>query len=102
GALGRLYGLEARKAITTVTLWGGFASTVFWSLSGVLVTHVGWRWTCASFALMHLVVALPIYRFLLPAAEPYVAPAPPADGEQPAPGLSDTARAAMIALGAVL
>ncbi len=26
--LGRLYGAEARPAITTLTLWGGFASTV--------------------------------------------------------------------------
>lgn len=101
GALGRLYGLEARKAITTVTLWGGFASTVFWSLSGVLVTHVGWRWTCAIFAVMHLVIALPIYRFLLPRAEPHVE-SPAADGQAPPPGLSDTARAAMIALGVVL
>jgi predicted MFS family arabinose efflux permease len=101
GALGRLYGLEARKAITTVTLWGGFASTVFWSLSGVLVTHVGWRWTCAVFALMHLVIALPIYRFLLPQAEPHHEPAP-AQGQTPPPGLSETARAAMIALGFVL
>ena len=31
--LGRLYGAEARPAITTLTLWGGFASTVCWPLS---------------------------------------------------------------------
>jgi MFS family permease len=102
GALGRLYGLEARRAITTVTLWGGFASTVFWSLSGVLVTHVGWRWTCGVYALMHLAIALPIYRFLLPAAEPHVE-APVAAGQAVAPHrLSDTARTAVILLGAVL
>ena len=100
GALGRLYGLDARKAITTVTLWGGFASTVFWSLSGLLVTHIGWRETCAVFAVMHLVVALPIYRFLLPAAEPHVAAA--ATGEAAQTGLSATARTAVLALGAVL
>jgi hypothetical protein len=101
GALGRLYGLEARRAITTVTLWGGFASTVFWSLSGVLVTEVGWRWTCAIFALMHLAIALPIYRFVLPAAEPHVEPAA-AQGTEALSKLSDLARAAMIALGLVL
>ncbi|MFL5297255.1 MAG: MFS transporter [Phenylobacterium sp.] len=101
GALGRLYGLEARKAITTVTLWGGFASTVFWSLSGVLVTQVGWRATCAVFAAMHLVIALPIYRFLLPPAEPHLDP-PAGSGQVGAPALSETARGAMIALGVVL
>ncbi|MDB5463881.1 MAG: proP [Phenylobacterium sp.] len=103
GALGRLYGLEARRAITTVTLWGGFASTVFWSLSGVLVTQVGWRWTCGVYALMHLAIALPVYRFLLPAAEPHVeARAKPGEGAAAAAALSDTARAAVVLLGAVL
>jgi hypothetical protein len=102
GALGRLYGLQARRAITTVTLWGGFASTVFWSLSGVLVTEVGWRWTCAIFALMHLAIALPIYRFVLPAAEVHVEPAAEPGRAAPAVKLSAVARAAMIALGAVL
>ena len=80
GALGRLYGLEARRAITTVTLWGGFASTVFWTLSGLLVSHVGWRLTCGIYAGLHLVVALPIYRWLLPAAEPHVEPQPDGSG----------------------
>ena len=102
GALGRLYGLEARRSITTVTLWGGFASTVFWSLSGVLVTAVGWRWTCGAFALMHLVIGLPIYRFLLPPAEPHrETPAGELAGPA-APGLSATARSAILLLGAVL
>jgi MFS family permease len=35
--LGRLYGAEARPAITTLTLWGGFASTVTWPISAYLV-----------------------------------------------------------------
>lgn len=101
GALGRLYGLEARRAITTVTLWGGFASTVFWSLSGLLVTQLGWRWTCGVYALMHLAIALPVYRFLLPAAEPHIETANPGEGAS-APTLSETAKAAVMLLGAVL
>jgi hypothetical protein len=100
GALGRLYGLDARRAITTVTLWGGFASTVFWSLSGVLVTLVGWRWTCAAYAGLHLVVALPIYRLLLPAAEPHVETL--GEAAAPPPGLSRIERTAMMTLGLVL
>jgi MFS family permease len=39
--LGRLYGKQARNAITTLTLWGGFASTVCWPLSARLVEHLG-------------------------------------------------------------
>jgi len=33
--LGGYYGHSARSAITTLTLWGGFASTVCWPLSAV-------------------------------------------------------------------
>lgn len=101
GTLGRLYGLEARRAITTVTLWGGFASTAFWPLSGLLVTELGWRWTCAVYAVMHLAITLPIYRFLLPDAQKVNREALGAEAGAP-PRLSDTARAAAIALGVVM
>ncbi len=43
GTLGRLYGTEARSAITTLTLYGGFASTICWPLSALLVEQLGWR-----------------------------------------------------------
>ena len=39
--LGRLYGHDARSAITSLTLFGGFASTVCWPLSAFLVVG-GW------------------------------------------------------------
>jgi MFS family permease len=99
-ALGRLYGLEARRAITTVTLWGGFANTVFWSLSGLLVTEFGWRWTCAIYALFHLAIALPIYRWILPPAEPHDDVGP--RGRSNPAVLSKTARAAALTLGVLL
>ena len=41
--LGRLYGQAGRSAITTLTLFGGFASTVCWPLSAFLEAHLGWR-----------------------------------------------------------
>ena len=71
--LGRLYGAEARPAITTLTLWGGFASTVCWPLSALLVEQVGWRGACLAYAGLHLVVTLPLVLGLVPpapAAEP--------------------------------
>ncbi len=67
--LGRLYGAEARPAITTLTLWGGFASTVCWPLSAFLVAHVGWRGACLAYAGLHLTVTLPLVLLLIPKAQ---------------------------------
>jgi MFS family permease len=64
--LGRLYGEAARPAITKLTLFGGFASTVCWPLSAFLVTHFGWRGTCLAYAAFHLIVLLPAYLLLVP------------------------------------
>ncbi len=64
--LGRLYGAGGRSAITTLTLFGGFASTVCWPLSAFLVTHLGWRGACLAYAALQLGVSLPIYLFGLP------------------------------------
>lgn len=74
--LGRLYGAAARPAISAVTLWGGFASTVCWPLSALLVAQVGWRGTCLAYAGLHLAVALPMILRALPPAPPRPGPAP--------------------------
>lgn len=71
--LGRLYGSRARSAITTLTLWGGFASTVTWPLSAYLVGQFGWRATCLAYALIMLLVCLPLIRWQLPALPPAAA-----------------------------
>jgi predicted MFS family arabinose efflux permease len=65
-ALGRLYGQDARGPITTLTLFGGFASTVCWPLSAFLVQAYGWRAACLIYAALHLVVALPL-QLVMPA-----------------------------------
>ncbi|TXN72568.1 MFS transporter [Methylobacterium sp. WL6] len=64
--LGRLYGAEARSAITTLTLWGGFASTVCWPLSAFLVERIGWRGTCLAYAGLHLAITLPLVLLVIP------------------------------------
>ncbi len=64
--LGRLYGEGARSAITQVTLFGGFASTVCWPLSAFLLDHVGWRDTCLIYAAIHIAVTLPLYLLGVP------------------------------------
>ncbi len=73
----RLYGQEARRAITGITLFAGFASTVGWPLSSYLESAFGWRETCMLWALLHLVLGLPL-NVLLPRAGP-VAATPEAD-----------------------
>ena len=82
-ALGRLYGEHARSAITLTTLFGGFASTVCWPLSQALVTGVGWRGACATYAAIDILVVLPLYWFGLP-AEVLWAPAAKADARSSA------------------
>jgi MFS transporter len=67
--LGRTYGDKSRQAITALTLFGGFASTVGWPLSAYLVGLVGWRGTCWVYAALQLAFALPIYLFILPREE---------------------------------
>jgi MFS family permease len=83
--LGRLYGTGARAAITRLTLWGGFASTVCWPLSAALVESVGWRGACLAYAGLHLAVTLPLCVFALPREAPRtVAAAEPARHAAPA------------------
>jgi predicted MFS family arabinose efflux permease len=73
-ALGRLYGEQARGAITQVTLFGGIASTVCWPLSALFAAHVGWRGACAGFAVIQLGAVLPLYLLVLPAEPPLPPP----------------------------
>jgi predicted MFS family arabinose efflux permease len=64
-ALGRIYGSEARSAITGITLLAGFASTVGWPLTAWGASELGWRETCLAWAAMHIAVGLPL-NLLLP------------------------------------
>lgn len=59
-ALVHLYGKDARGAITGITLFAGFASTVGWPLSAWLELEWGWRATCLAWAALHLLVGLPL------------------------------------------
>ena len=90
-ALVRLFGPEARKAITGITLIAGFASTVGWPLSAWMESLWGWRGACLGWAALHLLVGLPLnlrlprLRGVDPAAAGGTrAPAAPAVAEVPA------------------
>ncbi len=82
-ALVRLYGQDARKPITGITLIAGFASTVGWPLSAYLDAQIGWRGACFVWAALHLVLALPMNWRLIPAVS---APPPEPAGAAPEAG----------------
>ena len=63
-----LWGREARNAITGITLFAGFASTVGWPLSAFYIDAFGWRGACLAWAAMHILIGLPMNRFLVPKA----------------------------------
>ena len=65
-ALTTFYGNEAGGPITGITLFAGFASTVSWPLSSLLVHELGWRETCLVWAALNLLISLPLNHFLLP------------------------------------
>ncbi len=64
--LGRIFGASARAPITVLTLAGGFASTVSWPVTHVLVEAVGWRGTYLIYAAVLALVAAPLHAFALP------------------------------------
>jgi predicted MFS family arabinose efflux permease len=64
--LAGIYGRDARRAITGITLIAGFASTVCWPLSAYMDVTIGWRATCFAWAAAHLIIALPINLLLPP------------------------------------
>jgi predicted MFS family arabinose efflux permease len=82
-AIVQVAGPRARQAIALLTIVGGFASTVFWPLSGVLDVALGWRQTLLVYAAIHLLACAPIHWLILPRSPPTH---PVASGATPATG----------------
>ena len=55
---------HSRQAISTLTLFGGFASTVFWPLTQQLNTVLGWRHTYLAYGLAQILLCLPLHLLL--------------------------------------
>ena len=76
-------GAHYRRAVTALTLFGGFASTVFWPLSLWLQQGLGWRAAFGVYAAMHIAVCLPLHLAAIPrtarqeGAPPVLASSPP-------------------------
>jgi MFS family permease len=83
-SLAGIYGKEARGPITGITLIAGFASTVGWPLSGLMLASWGWREACLGWALIHLLLALPLNALLPRGSQKITAPVPD-EAEGPPP-----------------
>jgi MFS family permease len=64
--LGRIFGLGARRPITALTLAGGFASTVSWPVTYLLIERVGWTGTYFVYAALLAGIAAPLHALALP------------------------------------
>jgi MFS family permease len=96
---------RGRKAISYLTLFGAFASSVFWVVGHALEERVGWRQTLVLFAVINLAVCLPLHWFGLARREttagdvsPTAAPSAPSDE----PPLEGRARSVAIVLFALI
>ncbi|KYG25021.1 membrane protein [Bradyrhizobium sp. AT1] len=67
--LARIYGADARRSITGITLIAGFASTLGWPLTTWLASEYGWRAACQVWAAIHICLAFPL-NLSLPRAIP--------------------------------
>ena len=68
--LHRCAGSRYRTAVTSLTLFGGFASTVFWPLSQFLLETLGWRGAFAVHAALNLCLGLPLHAAFVPSGGP--------------------------------
>jgi len=87
--LGRLYGRDARSSITTLTLFGGLASTVCWPLCAFFVSIAGWRGARAAYTAIQLGFALPLYLWAIPRVPPHESIVLREDGKSIATPLSE-------------
>ncbi|SHN43579.1 Predicted arabinose efflux permease, MFS family [Duganella sacchari] len=62
--INRKFNHNSRQAISTLTLFAGFASTVFWPLTLKLSTAIGWRETYFWFGIVQLLLCLPLHLML--------------------------------------
>ena len=63
---GTLLGRDAGPTITGITLFAGFASTVFWTLGAAIIGQTGWRGLLVLYIGIMLLLNLPMVLALVP------------------------------------
>jgi len=84
-ALVQLGGQGAQRSITHLTLIAGFASTIFWPVTSLLLQHMDWHGVYLVFAALNLLVCAPLHFWLGRLKRAGSADAPAAPGTAPAP-----------------
>jgi MFS family permease len=64
--LNEVAGRQAKNAIGALMLVTGLSSSIFWPTTSFLSGHFGWRGTCLVYAVIMLVINLPLYAFFAP------------------------------------
>ncbi len=85
-AVTSIAGRDARRTITNITLFAGFASSIFWPVASLLLDAVGWRGVYLAFAGLNLAVCLPLHAFVLPRANARATSLAASEVRTPAPG----------------
>lgn len=81
---------RGRAAISYLTLYGAFASSVFWTIGHYFNAALGWRQTLMWFAVINLAICLPLNWFGLARREDAISgPSAPASGPSTATGKPD-------------
>jgi len=85
--LTQLFRDRQRQAITALTLFGGFASTVFWPLTQWLVAGWGWQAALMVLGALNLLVSAPLQARWVPtgSARPSTPPSGASGEPRPAP-----------------
>jgi len=94
----RVSGASYRRAVTALTLFGGFASTIFWPLSQYLLEAHGWRVAFAVHAALNALVCVPLHLAFVPSSA-HRAAAPPSAGTA---GVAPARRSTFVWLAAAL
>jgi MFS family permease len=55
-----IFGAKARGAITGITLFAGFASTIGWPATALFLHVFGWRGACLTWAALQILLGLPL------------------------------------------
>ena len=94
--------IHYRSAVTVLTLFGGFASTLFWPATHALLQGLGdWRPICILYAGAHLCVCLPLHWLAIPrVSDAARAAARPDSGGDVRPAATRTMRTLALAFAA--
>ncbi|CAN5640188.1 arsenite efflux MFS transporter ArsK [soil metagenome] len=102
-ALVQIVPTRGRRAISYLTLYGAYASTIFWVIGHYLNEAYGWRGTLAIFAAINLAICLPLNWIGLSRREPESATETAAAPTSPdGPALEGRLRTVGIALFALI